>query len=110
MNNRKKISLANRVLTLGEKARAIYQKKDALFTQLLDGCAAGDVIETKSGHFEIVDNFAARNVSFRPASFHRFELKEVKIPKLPKKPVALKLEEAAHPVRAESPLEQVAAA
>jgi len=110
MNNRKKTSLANRVLILGEKARALYQKKDDLFTQLLDGCAAGDVIETKSGRFEIVDNFAARNVSFRPASFHRYELKEVKTPKLPKKPAALSLEEVTQPMRAEGPLDHAAAA
>ncbi|MEP6672857.1 MAG: hypothetical protein ABJF10_27080 [Chthoniobacter sp.] len=110
MNNRKKISLANRVLILGEKARALYQKKDDFFTQLLVGCRAGEVIETKSGRFEIVDNFAARNVSFRPASFHRYELKEVKTAKLPKKPVVSPAEEAAPPVRAEGPVDQVAAA
>ncbi|MDR3404971.1 MAG: hypothetical protein P4L99_20880 [Chthoniobacter sp.] len=102
MNNRQKTSLANRVLTLGEKARAIYQKKDDLFTQLLDGCTAGEVIETKSGRFEIVDNFAARNVSFRPASFHRYELKEVKASKLPKKPVAIALVEPPKPESIES--------
>lgn len=36
----------------------------------------------------IVDNFAARNVGFRPASFHRYELKEVRAPKAEKKPAA----------------------
>ncbi len=110
MNNRKKTSLANRVLTLGEKARAIYQKKDDLFGQLLDGCAAGEVIETKSGRFEIVDNFAARNVSFRPASFHRYELKEVRTPKLAKKPVAIVLVEPPKPKDAGRPTEVSAAA
>ncbi len=92
MNNRKKTSLANRVLTLTDKARALYQKKDDAFEQLVKSCAIGEVIETKSGRFEIVDNFAARNVGFRPASFHRYELKEVRVPKAEKKSVAAKAE------------------
>ena len=103
MNNRKKTSLANRVVSLANKARAIYQKKDELFAQLLNGCVAGDVIETKSGRFEIVDNFAARNVGYRPASFHRYELKEVKAPKLPRKAAAV------DPENCESPRQEVAA-
>lgn len=92
MNNRKKASLANRVLTLTDKARALYQKKDDAFEQLVKACAIGEVIETKSGRFEIVDNFAARNVGFRPASFHRYELKEVRVAKVPKKPAVAKEE------------------
>lgn len=87
MNNRKKTSLANRVLTLTDKARVLYQRKDDAFDQLVKACAIGEVIETKSGRFELVDNFAQRNVGFRPASFHRYELKEVKAPKPVKKAV-----------------------
>lgn len=92
MNNRKKASLANRVLALTDKARVLYQKKDDAFDQLVKACAIGEVIETKSGRFAIVDNFAARNVGFRPASFHRYELKEVRAPKAEKKPAAAKPE------------------
>jgi hypothetical protein len=92
MNNRKKASLANRVLTLADKARVLYQKKDDAFEQLVKACVIGEVIETKSGRFEIVDNFAARNVGFRPASFHRYELKEVRVPKGEKKLVVAKVE------------------
>ena len=110
MNNRKKTSLANRVLSLTDKARSLYQKKDYFFQQLLDNCAVGDVIETKNGRFEIVDNFAGRNVGYRPASFHRFELKEVKAPKLAKKPVVVHLETAARVETLECPKEETAAA
>lgn len=85
MNNRKKTSLANRVLALADKARVLYQKKDDAFDQLVQACAIGEVIETKSGRFAIVDNFAARNVGFRPASFHRYELKEVRVLRVEKK-------------------------
>jgi hypothetical protein len=87
MNNRKKTSLANRVLSLTHKARVLYQKKDDFFAQLVEGCAIGDVIETKNGRFVLVDNFATRHVGFRPASFHRYELKEVKTPKPVRKSV-----------------------
>jgi hypothetical protein len=90
MNNRKKTSLANRVLSLADKARVLYQKKDHAFEELIKACPIGEVIETKSGRFEIVDNFAARNVGFRPASFHRYELKEVRAPKAEKKPAAVR--------------------
>lgn len=90
MTNRKKSSLANRVLALSDRARAIYQKKDGAFQELLDACQPGDVIETKQGRFEIVDNFAGRNVGYRPASFHRFELKEVKMGKAAVKKGAVK--------------------
>lgn len=81
LSKRRRRALASRVLHLIEKARALYQKKDDLFQQLLDACPAGTVIETAQGRFEIVDNFAAKNVGYRPASFHRFELKEVKTAK-----------------------------
>jgi len=91
MNTRKKASLANRVLTLTDKARVLYQRKDDAFDQLVKACAIGEVIETKSGRFALVDNFAQRNVGFRPASFHRYELKEVRVPKAVKKADALSL-------------------
>ena len=105
MNNRKKASLANRVLNLTDKARALYQRKDDAFDQLVKACAIGEVIETKSGRFEIVDNFALRNVGFRPASFHRYELKEVRAPKTLKKPVPAALEHTGVAVETELLLE-----
>jgi hypothetical protein len=42
-----------------DKGRTIYQKKDTLFQQLLDGCATGDVIETKSGRSKVLQFQAA---------------------------------------------------
>ena len=83
MTTRQKKSLVNRVLTLQDKGRAIYQQKDDIFSQLLAQCAPGEVIQTEHGQFAIHDNFAERNVSYRPAAVHRFELKEVKQPKRP---------------------------
>jgi hypothetical protein len=97
MNNRQKTSLANRVLSLTNKARVLYQKKDDFFAQLVEGCAIGDVIETKNGRFVLVDNFATRHVGFRPASFHRFELKEIKTPKPVPKPAEPFAEAPAEP-------------
>lgn len=108
MNNRKKTSLANRVLSLADKARVIYQKKDHAFEELIKACPIGEVIETKSGRFEIVDNFAARNVGFRPASFHRYELKEVRAPKAEKKPAAVKPEPVSVPEETAQVQEEVA--
>jgi len=77
LTTRRKRSLAARVLALQEKGRAVFARKDDLFQALLQGCAIGEVIETERGAFIIQDNFAnGRNVAFRPASVHRFELKE----------------------------------
>ena len=83
MTTRQKKSLVNRVLTLQDKGRAIYQQKDDVLSRLLAQCAPGEVIETEHGQFAIHDNFAERNVSYRPAAVHRFELKEVKQPRRP---------------------------
>jgi hypothetical protein len=108
MNNRKKTSLANRVLLLADKARVLYQKKDHAFEELIKACAIGEVIETRIGRFEIIDNFAARNVSFRPASFHRYELKEVRMPKAEKKPTTAKPEPVSEPQETTPAKEEVA--
>jgi hypothetical protein len=85
---RTKTSLANRVLRLQDKARALYQQKDAAFDLLLANCTPGEIIHTAHGDFTLHDNFSERNVGFRPASFHRFELKEVKPAKQAKRPPA----------------------
>lgn len=85
MTNRQKRSLATQIASLKEKGAKIYKKKDELFQQLLAAVPPGEVITTRHGPFEIVDNFAAKNVGYRPASFHRFELKEHK--PLPTRPV-----------------------
>ncbi len=101
MTTRQKQQLVTRVLTLSDKARAIYQKKDELFGRLLDGAKTGETIQTERGEFIIHDNFdGGRNVGFRPASFHRFELKEVKAskrakPTVEQEPAAIADENAA---------------
>jgi len=83
MTTRQKKSLVTRVLKLQSRGRAIYQKKDDAFSRLLAACPPGELIDTEHGRFVIHDNFAERNVSYRPAAVHRFELKEIKPPKRP---------------------------
>lgn len=78
MTNRQKKTLILKIQRQAEKARACYQKKDDLLNELLPHLPIGEVIETKSGHFHLIDNFAEKNVGYRASSFHRFELKEVK--------------------------------
>lgn len=78
VTRRKKASLANQIQALLNRGRAIYSRKDELFQELLKSSEPGEIIETKNGRFVIVDNFSQRNVGFRPAMFHRYELKELK--------------------------------
>ena len=78
MNKRQKKTLVKRVLKLQDKGRAVYQAKNEVFARLLAQCEPGEIIETERGAFAIHDNFAERNVSYRPAAVHRFELKPVR--------------------------------
>ena len=84
MTNRQKKSLIQKIQRQAEKARACYQKKDDLLSELLPHLPVGEIVSTRSGQFQLVDNFAEKNVGYRASSFHRFELKEVKEAKLNK--------------------------
>jgi hypothetical protein len=86
MTPRTRSSIVRRILATLERGRSCYERADALFERLLAGTPLEAPIATPEGEYMIVDNFAKKNVHYRPARVHRFELKRV--PKMPRNPPA----------------------
>ena len=78
MTTIRKTKLANSVLNKHARAKALYEKADTQFNQLLAKCRVGEVIDTNDGQMVLVDNYATSNTAFRVARVNRFELKKVK--------------------------------
>jgi hypothetical protein len=62
---------------LVERGKKAYQQADELFAEFLPKLS-GSVFEVDGVRLQLVDNFAEKNIAFRPCGVKRFELKEVR--------------------------------
>ena len=70
---RKLLAKATRLKARIDAVKPLYQELDDIIDELLKANFRGVV--TKTHLFRIVDNFALKNVCFRPAAIRRFELR-----------------------------------
>lgn len=77
MKLRTKQRCVRRILDLHDRARAAYALADIEFNDLLRACEIGETIRTRRGTFQVVDNFARSNSTYRVARVSRFELKKL---------------------------------
>jgi hypothetical protein len=70
--------LARKILAAREVERAAIEQANADLLELIAFCPVGQPLDTGDEVVEIVDQFADRNVVFRPAAVRRFDLREVK--------------------------------
>ncbi len=64
-----------RILRARELGKRHYARADALLNELLTRMEPGAKVELPGKVVELVDNFAQKNVAFKPCGINRFDLK-----------------------------------
>lgn len=77
MTKKSKAACVRKILKLQEAGKIKYQKAGEELAKLIANVPVGEVIETRSGPFQIIDQFSASNSAYKAARIERFVLKPV---------------------------------